>query len=74
MAGHEGALGRKQVLDGGGDGVRLADALQRMVETHPPCPKPIGAPGSPARELQTNQEAAIAAATAALEAWRGGAR
>lgn len=52
----------------------LADALQRMVETHPACTKMIGDPGSPARTLQANQEAAIAAATAALASWRGGPR
>ena len=38
----------------------LLSALRKMVATHPPCSKPIGAPGSAARKAQEEQEKSIA--------------
>ena len=44
----------------------LLSALRQMVATHPPCSKPIGAPGSAARKAQEEQEKAIANAKTAI--------
>lgn len=44
----------------------LLDALKHMVATHPPCSFPIGAPHSPARQAQEEQEKAIAIARSAI--------
>lgn len=44
----------------------VLDALKMMVVSHPKCTKPIGAPGSQARDKQDDQECAIDNARAVL--------
>lgn len=52
--------------------VSLKLALEEMVAAHPKCPMRIGAEGSHARRVQTDQEEAIDHARELLAAWREG--